>query len=329
MVKGAGVAGERPLLDRAAPAGFRHEAFLYAGDAEFLDGTAAFVRDGLAAGASVLVVVAAAKIARLRRRLGPAAARVEFLDMEEVGRNPARIIPAWRQYVNAQPPGQPVRGIGEAIWASRGPAELVEAQHHEALLNVAFADTPALSLLCAYDVAALAPALIDEARRTHPTVSHRGRTGPSPSYLRLPRRAKPLSGPLPEPNQAPSVLGFGRAGLGEVRDLVGRQARRAGLAPRLAADLVLAVDEVAANSIRHGGGAGTLRVWDDEHAVVCEIRDAGTLRDAMVGRERPRLLASAGRGLWLANQLCDLVQLRSSPAGTTVRLAMRRRDARP
>ena len=31
-----------------------------------------------------------------------------------------------------------------------------------------------------------------------------------------------------------------------------------------------------------------------------------------------------GYGLWLANQLCDLVQIRSLPAGTAVRLHMRR-----
>jgi anti-sigma regulatory factor (Ser/Thr protein kinase) len=30
-----------------------------------------------------------------------------------------------------------------------------------------------------------------------------------------------------------------------------------------------------------------------------------------------------GRGLWLINQLCDLVQLRSSPEGTSVRMSMR------
>ena len=32
---------------------------------------------------------------------------------------------------------------------------------------------------------------------------------------------------------------------------------------------------------------------------------------------------ATGRGLWLANQLCNLVQIRSSPEGTTVRLHMR------
>jgi anti-sigma regulatory factor (Ser/Thr protein kinase) len=323
MKQGPGVTGGHAALDEAPTPRFRHEALFYAGAAEFLDGTTAFIEEGLDAGEPVLAVLGAAKIDRLRARLGGAADRVEFADMEQVGRNPARVIPTWREYVTAHPPGRSVRGIGEPVWAGRSPAELVETQHHEALLNVAFADTPTLSLLCPYDVDALDPAVIDDARRTHPTVRQRDCTGPSSSYLQLPARAKPLSGPLPEPDRAPSVLAFGRDGLCEVRELVARLAREAGLDRRRAADLVLAADEVAANSIRHGGGGGTLRVWDDGRALVCEVHDAGTVRDAMVGRERPRLLAPTGRGLWLANQLCDLVQLRSSPAGTTVRLAMR------
>jgi len=325
MKCGAAVSGEAPAPD-VSSCGFRHDAFLYAGDGEFLDGASAFIDEGLSAGEAALVMVGPAKIDLLRRRLGAAAARVEFADMERVGRNPARIIPAWRELLAGQPPERHARGIGEPVWAGRGQPELVEAQHHEALLNVAFADTPTLSLLCPYDLDALAPTEIDEARRTHPRVQRLGRTDPSVSYLQLPPRAKPLSGPLPEPDGAPPELWFGPGGLHEVRDRVEDEATRAGLDPGRAADLVLAADEIAANSIRHGGGSGRLRVWDDGRAVICEIRDAGTVGDAMVGRNRPRLLARTGRGVWLANQLCDLVQLRSSPAGTVVRLAMRHRD---
>src|SRR5690349_3981669 len=40
-------------------------------------------------------------------------------------------------------------------------------------------------------------------------------------------------------------------------------------------DLVLAVDELAANSLRHGGGHGELRLWTDEGAVVAEVEDGG------------------------------------------------------
>jgi anti-sigma regulatory factor (Ser/Thr protein kinase) len=83
---------------------------------------------------------------------------------------------------------------------------------------------------------------------------------------------------------------------------------------------VLAVHEIAANSIRHGGGRGTLRVWRDGGSLVCEIRDRGHIRDPLVGRTRPLPNATGGRGLWIANQICDLVQIRSTAAGTVVRV---------
>jgi anti-sigma regulatory factor (Ser/Thr protein kinase) len=89
-------------------------------------------------------------------------------------------------------------------------------------------------------------------------------------------------------------------------------------------DLVLAVNEVAANSIAHGGGSGTLRVWRDGGALVCEVSDRGHLDDPLADRRRPAPGQDGGRGLWLANQLCDLVQVRSFATGTTVRLHMHR-----
>ena len=42
----------------------------------------------------------------------------------------------------------------------------------------------------------------------------------------------------------------------------------------------------------------------------------------MVGRVRPEVTQLGGRGLWLANQLCDLMQIRSGSGGTRVRLQM-------
>jgi hypothetical protein len=40
----------------------------------------------------------------------------------------------------------------------------------------------------------------------------------------------------------------------------------------------------------------------------------------MAGRERPTAERDRGRGLWMVNQLCDLVQLRSFPEGAAVRV---------
>ena len=88
--------------------------------------------------------------------------------------------------------------------------------------------------------------------------------------------------------------------------------------------MVLAVNEIAANSVQHGGGSGTLRIWREGDVLTCEIRDSGHLDDPLADRRRPAPGEDGGRGLWLANQLCDLVQVRSFTTGTTVRLHMHR-----
>ena len=97
-------------------------------------------------------------------------------------------------------------------------------------------------------------------------------------------------------------------------------ASSAGLRGHRLEDMVLAGHELATNSIRHGGGSGTMRIWADAKTVICEARDRGRLNSLLAGREVPMPDRLEGRGLWLANQLCDLVQIRSSPEGTTVRL---------
>jgi hypothetical protein len=160
---------------------FRHEALLYAGEVDFLTGTLPFIREGVAAGEPVLVVVSAAKVGLLRSALGGDADRVAFADMADVGANPARIIPAWRDFVDAlDGGGRSARGIGEPIWAGRTPDELVECQRHETLLNLAFTGVPAWWLLCPYDTSALGGQVLAEARRSHPFVGDRGVATRSP-----------------------------------------------------------------------------------------------------------------------------------------------------
>jgi anti-sigma regulatory factor (Ser/Thr protein kinase) len=300
---------------------FRHEALLYAGEVDFLTGTLPFIREGVAAGEPVLVVVSAARIGLLRSALGGDADRVAFADMADVGANPARIIPAWRDFVDAlDGGGRSARGIGEPIWAERSPAQMVECQRHETLLNLAFAGAPAWWLLCPYDTSALGGQVLEEARRSHPFVSQRGVAMASGDYRGLDGAAGPFAAPLPDPPGRPPELRFGPGSLGRLRALVARYGAVAGLGEARTADLVLAVDEVATNSLRHGGGRGTLRIWREDGAVVCEVRDAGRIEDPMAGRERPAPDGDGGRGLWMVNQLCDLVQLRTFPTGAVVRL---------
>ena len=113
-----------------------------------------------------------------------------------------------------------------------------------------------------------------------------------------------------------------RSDLSQVRALVLRQARQAGLTEGRANDLVLAVSEVAANTLRHTRSPGILAIWHDEDEVVCEVRDEGTITDPLVGRRKPPPGASGGHGLWLVRQVCDLVELTSDASGTTIRMHM-------
>jgi anti-sigma regulatory factor (Ser/Thr protein kinase) len=302
---------------------FRHEAMFYAGTDEFLDGTLTFIREGLAGGEPVLVVVDAPKIDLLRNRLGADARAVRFADMADIGFNPARIIPAWCDFVETHAGrGRPFRGIGEPVNPGRRPAELVECQRHESLLNLAFADAPAWSLLCPYDTEALAPAVVEEARRSHRYLVHGHDTRVSDDFLEEGTAAGSFEDPLPEPETPPEEYVFGPGPLGTVRQLVARHAARAGLGMSRMSDLVLAVNEVATNSLTHGGGHGMLWLWQDGEALVCEVRDRGRITEPLIGRRLPTTDDDGGRGLWLANQLCDLVQIRSSAAGTVVRMHM-------
>ena len=109
-----------------------------------------------------------------------------------------------------------------------------------------------------------------------------------------------------------------------LRRLVKLRAAGAGLSAERAGDLVLAVNEVATNSIRHGGGGGVLRIWQAADALICEIADSGRIADPLAGRQRPASGQSGGHGLWLCNQICDLVQLRTFVTGSVVRLHISR-----
>jgi anti-sigma regulatory factor (Ser/Thr protein kinase) len=294
---------------------FRHEVMLYDSPETFADGAEPFIRGAVAAGEPIMVAIGAEKIDLLRSRLGEDADGVVFADMAELGANPARIIPAWQEFVDAHP-GRPMRGIGEPIWADRSPTELVECQCHEALLNVAFAAASDFHLICPYDTVQLDADVIAEAEASHPFVAG----SPSAGY-RGDHAVPQFAAPLPEPPADSAEHEITLDSLADLRHLLATTSERAGLSPLRVHDLVLSAHEVASNSVRHGGGSGVLRVWGDADSVICDVRDNGRISvQPLVGRVRPALGQKGGWGLWLANQLCDLVQLRELPDGSVVRL---------
>lgn len=295
---------------------------LYTGDAEFVDATVPFVRGALQEEQPVLVAVLSRKIDLLRDELGDDADRVAFADMgSDFGRNPARLIPAWQRYLQRCPPGVRVRGVGEPIWAGRSPEEQVECQRHESLLNVAFAGTE-VWFLCPYDVEALADVVIDEVFRSHPYV--RGDQHPGNARTVEAHASAFLDTPLTPPPDGVERRAFSADVLCGVRHRVRALAAEADLDPGRIDDFELAVGEVIANTVLHGGGRGDVALWTDDSHVVCEVRDAGQIRDPLAGRRDPAASVTTGRGLWLVNQLCDLVQIRVFRAGTTLRLHISR-----
>jgi anti-sigma regulatory factor (Ser/Thr protein kinase) len=115
---------------------------------------------------------------------------------------------------------------------------------------------------------------------------------------------------------------FGLDDLHDVRALVAAAATAGGLAPGRTNDLVVAASELAANSVLHGGGRGLASVWREEGAILVEVADAGTITDSTVGRVRPDPASQNGRGLYIANRLCDEVAIDSGATGTRIRLRM-------
>lgn len=310
--------GEHPGNDA-----FRHEALLYQGSDDYVRTATRFVVEGLELGEPVLVVVIPPKIGLLREALGERAEEVRFADMSEIGRNPSRIIPVWQDFVSTQTNGGRVRGIGEPIWAGRTPEEITESQRHESLINLAFAGAPA-TILCPYDVAGLDPSVIEESFRSHPVMIGNGSAGPSESYRGLDEIARPFDAPLPEPEGRPVELSVEPGELEAIRRFVAGYARDFGLTRERTHDLVLAVNEVTTNTLKHSGGMGTFRMWRENGSVVAEVRDEGTIAPPLAGRKAPSADQENGMGLWIVNQLCDLVELRVYERGSVVRLHMAR-----
>jgi anti-sigma regulatory factor (Ser/Thr protein kinase) len=125
----------------------------------------------------------------------------------------------------------------------------------------------------------------------------------------------------PPPAHA-EALGY-RDDLYPVRRFVTSRARRAGLAPLRIPDLVLAIGELAANTLRHTGGGGIVLFWRAGDRIICQVSDSRQITDPLARHRVPPDEELGGKGLWLVNQVCDLVQVRTGRAGTVTRLHMR------
>jgi anti-sigma regulatory factor (Ser/Thr protein kinase) len=295
-----------------------HVAVFYRTASSYARQVGDFVRAGLPAAEPTVVAAPGPLALILRDELGDDARVVTFADTATAGGAPGRAISAIQAFIGAHD-GTPVRYVREPVRRPRTEAQIRETLRTEVLINVAFAGRP-LHVLCPYDAAALDPQVLIGAEQAHPALMVDGAVRDSPAFTRSqawPELDEPLA---PAPATA-DVLIY-QDDPGEARRFVRQRARTAGLPDLKITDLVLAVGELAANTLRHTRGPGTVRVWRAGREVICELADKGFIRDPLAGRLCPEADAGRGHGLWVVHQVCDLVEMRTNGSGTTFRLHM-------
>jgi anti-sigma regulatory factor (Ser/Thr protein kinase) len=297
------------------PSGPWHEALAYTSPSDFGDRLAPRIEEAVAAGDRVLVVLDDDTGQELHTALGPTAAAVRFAQPGEVHRG-AGLATAVRwarsgrevdrtMIVGQQLPDLP--GCGWDYWMRLCVG-----------LEVAMAGLP-LTVVCPFvdDAAGW-----DRVRGSHRVLGAASGARANPAY----RPPHELIHDLPPP-PCPSLgrpaaeLAFGRRDLGAVRGLTAEQATRSGLDADRVAEVVLAVNELATNSVEHGSGAGRLRLWIGAE-LVAEVADHGSLVEPFPGMVCPPVDGARGRGLWIASELSDALEAWTGD-GTVIRLRWR------
>ena len=304
---------------------YEHDVLVHDSPDELLAAAVPFLRAGRAAGEAAVIATAGSSAQALRDALGDDAGTV-VLDRHDVygGRTPATIT-AFRR-LTEQRTRAGYRGVRVVAEPDFGPTprHWLEWQRYEAVINEALRGLP-LWGMCLYDAGRLPDEVVRSGLRTHPyVVTARGRRAnphyedPADFLRSLPVPAEPVEGgePLLRVDEVTDFVGL--------RHAVGQRLAALGGERDRTEDLHLAIDEIAANAVRHGGPPVQLSLWGSADRVVCTISDHGPgMADpfAGYGPAHGTDLSRGGMGLWLARQLCDHVDVIDDGPGLTVRLA--------
>jgi anti-sigma regulatory factor (Ser/Thr protein kinase) len=302
--------------------GARHRALIYEDAGRLVEVASAFVRDGVHRHDRVLVGLTPEKQGWLREALGDLAPEVEWADAHALY---ARQGPMLRSVIgflarDGTPGSGRARIVAEQPLQARSDSERREYMRYEAAANVAY-EPFAASVLCPYDANALPEAVLSEALHTHPEVIDHGRRA---RFVDPREFVRTRSTVPPPPAGAPAMDIEGLGDLARVRAWLNQRATAFGLDPTRLEDLEVAATEVVTNSLRHGSAPRRLWLYTREALLVCHVIDGGDgLADPLAGYLQPDLLGEGGRGLWIARQLCDVVETVRNGSGFHVCLAMR------
>ena len=309
-------------MSRAAGA-FEHWACIYDDDSQFLDTAVPFLAGGLAVGEPVLAVTTPANLELLGAALGEPSGDVDYAESAFFGRRPPRRVAAFYRYWKAgqgSPRGGRVRVLAEPVWAGRSAREITAWTRMEAALNVTLAST-SISMICPYNARITDAGILADALRTHPVQVAGSRRSPSPQYADPAAFARSCdTGPLADPAGGAETFHFD-GDLRALRRFIVGSAGAHGLAGDRAEMLVLAVSEVGAYLKSRWPASATVRTWEQPGAVVCDFRQPGaSISDPFLGLRPAELVPGDGDGLWLANQICDWMDIRSDAEGCTIQL---------
>ncbi len=313
---------------------FRHWACVYHGDQQFLQTAVPFLADGLAAGEPVLAVTTPANLELISAALGARGGDLDYAESVFFGRRPPQRVAAFYRYWTTHAAAREgtgadsrVRILAEPVWAGHSSREIAAWTRMESALNVVLAPA-SISMICPYDTRALGPDIVSDALRTHPALIAGSRLSPSADFADPAEFARSCdTGPLPEPSADATTFSFDGDLRGLRRFIADRAAAYAVVGDR-ADVLVLAVSEVGAYLKNHGAGTAAVRTWEQPGAVVCDFRQPGArIGDPFLGLRPARLEPGDGDGLWLANQICDRMEIRSGADGCRIQLQVpSRRD---
>lgn len=321
---------------------FRHWACVYDGDQQFLDTAVPFLAEGLAAGEPVLAVTTPANLELLNSALGERGGDMDYAESAFFGRRPAQRIAAfhryWRSQAAAPQDGRAsagesprrVRILAEPVWAGRAAREVAAWARMESALNVALAPA-SISMICPYDAPSLGRDIVADALRTHPAQVSGTQVTPSAQYVDPAEFACSRgSGPLADPPADAMRFQFD-GDLRGLRRFITGSATAYGVTGDRADLLVLAVSEVGAYLKNQPPGRASVRTWEQPGAVVCDFRQpGGSITDPFLGLRPAQLASGDGDGLWLTNQICDWMEIRSDARGCSIQLEVpSRRDQEP
>lgn len=304
----------------------KHRALFYGDRDDLVSHLVPFIDEGIGTGDAIIAAVAPDNVGVLRESLGETPPTFRLVDRDAWYAGGPSTLGRWITFIRGQLangcPG--VRVIGEVLWPS-DPALHWEMTRFEAAANLVWDGVPAL-LVCPYNVTKLPDSVIANAVATHPYLlgSAPGINGGyvDPSQLvpaQSPRQLEPPAMREEASFAPPDVVG--------VEAFVRRSARSMGLGAPATQRMACAVAEVAMNAFQHAGSPVRVAVWSDGDGIACQIDDEGAgIGEHGVGYLPPEAVGDR-RGLWLARQCVDSLELGRGDAGTAVRLRMGRPDA--